>query len=177
MNDPSIPTFGIQPTFDPLTSDETYGQAIADEINYVNGLGILKSRLECGDNSLLLQGETIAVQGLSGQQKCIAGRLEIDPGAVVKLAGTAIEAGLGAQFIAEGTAANPITFTSISDDTCAVRAARLTRPTTAVRWAKSGGRGGFYFSPTSQGSLDYAQVFYAGGSVATEGTFAVFAPV
>src|SRR5207237_1014078 len=44
------------------------------------------------------------------------GRLRIDPGVIVKLAGARIEAQISAQLIAEGTQAQPIIFTSIKDD-------------------------------------------------------------
>ena len=43
-------------------------------------------------------------------------RLAIDPGVLVKIGGARIETQIGSQFIAEGTAAKPIIFTSVFDD-------------------------------------------------------------
>ena len=107
----------------------------------------------------------------------IAGSLVIDAGAVVKLDGTRIEAGMGAQLIAEGTAANPVTFTSFLDDTCGAGGTFDTTNNGTTQTPNPGDWGGLYFSPTSRGSLDYAHVFYAGGNVAIEGGFAPFVPV
>ena len=46
-----------------------------------------------------------------------SGRLRIDPGVIVKLSGSRIETELGSSnFIAEGTSADPIIFTSLNDD-------------------------------------------------------------
>ena len=43
-------------------------------------------------------------------------RLRVDPGIVVKLDGSMIEVGLGAQLIAEGSDSMEVTFTSLNDD-------------------------------------------------------------
>ena len=43
-------------------------------------------------------------------------RLRIDPGLIVKLQGSRIEAEMGSQLIAEGTAEQPIILTSLKDD-------------------------------------------------------------
>ena len=107
----------------------------------------------------------------------MAGSLVIDPGAVVKLSGTRIEVGIGAQLIAEGTAAYPIIFTSMMDDTYGAGGTFDTTNNKSAVTASPGDWGGLYFSPTSRGSLDYARVFYAGGNVAIEGGFANFAPI
>ena len=107
----------------------------------------------------------------------MAGRLMIDPGAIVKLSGTRIEAGFGSQFIAEGTAAYPIVFTSMTDDSYGAGGTFDTNNDGTKTTPSPGNWGGFYFNPTSTGSLDYVQVFYAGGTTAIEGGFATFAPV
>ena len=107
----------------------------------------------------------------------MAGGLTIDPGTVVKLYGTRIEAGFGARFTAEGTAANPIVFTSLEDDTYGAGGTFDTTNDGQRQTAAPGDWGGIYFDATSQGSLDYARVYYAGGNVAIEGGFATFAPI
>ena len=129
------------------------------------------------DGNVELDGTTVVVSGLSGEQARMAGSLVIDPGAVVKLSGTRIEVGMGAQLIAEGTAAYPIIFTSMMDDTYGAGGTFDTTNNKSAVTASPGDWGGLYFSPTSRGSLDYARVFYAGGNVAIEGGFASFAPI
>jgi len=90
----------------------------------------------------------------------MAGSLVIDPGAVVKLSGTRIEVGMGAQLIAEGTAAYPIIFTSLMDDTYGAGGTFDTTNNKAARAPGAGDCGGLYFSPTSRGSILDAAVIY-----------------
>ena len=85
---------------------------IAAAINSA-GLGITATT---NGATIVLSGANVVVQGLTGQQARIAGGLTIDPGTVVKLYGTRIEVGFGARLTAEGTAASPIVFTSLEDD-------------------------------------------------------------
>lgn len=104
----------------------------------------------------------------------LAAQLAIDPGIVVKLGGARIETQPGAQFLAEGTAANPVIFTSTLDD----RYGRGgTFDTTGDLSASSPNRGdwsGFYFGPTSSASLDHVLITYAGGFSGVGGGSAEF---
>ena len=103
-----------------------------------------------------------------------AGQLVIDPGVVVKLSGTRIEVGFGANFIAEGTPLLPITFTSIHDFHFGGGGTFDTDDSGEKNIAKQGDWGGIYFAPTSSGSIDDALITYGGGTTTIEGGFDQF---
>ncbi len=84
---------------------------------------------------------------------------------------------MGSQLIAEGTAADPVVFTSLADDTYGAGGTFDTNNDGGATAPAAGNWGGLYFAPTSQGSIDQAQIAYAGGQVSIEGTFTQFAPV
>ncbi len=146
---------------------------IADAING----SILNVLANADGDRVVLDGTTMDVRGLTGTQARMAGRLSIDPGAIVKLAGTRVETGIGAQFIAEGTDGYEIIFTSLQDDTYGAGGTFDVTNNGQTQTPGPGEWGGFYFNPTSQGSIDQARVLYAGGSVAIEGGFGYFAPI
>ncbi len=115
--------------------------------------------------------------GSGHQISRLAARLAIDPGVIVKLGGARIETKIGSQFIAEGTTARPIIFTSVLDDSYgsggsfdATNDNRLGAPTPAAE----GDWGGLFFGPLSIASVDSALVTYAGGNTTIEGGFAAF---
>ncbi|MBN1394825.1 MAG: pre-peptidase C-terminal domain-containing protein, partial [Pirellulales bacterium] len=122
-------------------------------------------------------GGAFSDDGLATIQARLAGRLAIDPGAIVKLAGARIEVGVGAQFIAEGAEGCEIIFTSLDDDTYGAGGTFDTSNNGGDQLPESGDWAGFYFHPTSTGSIDRAEIKYAGGSSAIEGGFGYFAPV
>ncbi|MGV3606198.1 MAG: GEVED domain-containing protein [Planctomycetaceae bacterium] len=104
-------------------------------------------------------------------------RLKIDPGVVVKFEGSRIEARVGTQLIAEGTAADPIIFTTIRDDRYggsgtfdagADGTGGVTNSPAAGQW------GGLFFAANSSGSIDNARIYYGGGVTPIEGNFATF---
>ncbi len=104
---------------------------------------------------------------LSGR---LSGRLAIDPGVVVKLAGARIEMERGASnLIAEGTRNLPVVFTSVSDDrfggsgTFDVSGNGSTTP-------NRGDWSGLIFNHVSNGSIDQAVIAYAGGPSTIGGT-------
>lgn len=150
---------------DPLTVSARFSTT---DMTYV-----INENLEIAGNpgGALIDGDT----GL--QISRLAARLAIDPGVIVKLGGARIETQIGSQFIAEGTAARPITFTSVFDDSFgsggsfdATNDNRLGAPTPAAE----GNWGGLFFGPLSIASLDSALVTYAGGNTTIEGGFATF---
>ncbi|MFO0882801.1 MAG: dockerin type I domain-containing protein [Pirellulales bacterium] len=107
----------------------------------------------------------------------IDARLKIDPGVIVKFEGSRIEARVGTQLIAEGTAAEPIVMTSIRDDRFGGSGTfdagsdgfgGVTNSPAAGQW------GGLFFAANSSGSIDNARVFYGGGVTPIEGNFATF---
>jgi hypothetical protein len=104
-------------------------------------------------------------------------RLAIDPGVIVKLGGARIETQMGAQFIAEGTTARPIIFTSLFDDRYGSGGSFDTTSDNATpthQNANEGDWGGLYFGALATASLDHVLVSYAGGSTTIEGGFAKF---
>ncbi|HPM79751.1 MAG TPA: S8 family serine peptidase, partial [Candidatus Anammoximicrobium sp.] len=113
----------------------------------------------------------------SGLQARLSGRLAIDPGVVVKLRESRIEAERGAShLIAEGAEGYPVIFTSITDDNYGFGGTFDTnadRNTTNASPA-AGDWGGLIFNALSRGSIDRALVAYGGGEVPVEGGFASF---
>jgi len=144
-------------------------------------------------NAVTVHGTLVAINdpttglgGLVQRTTSPSGSLVIDPGVVVKLAGSRIEAGMGATFIAEGTANDPIVFTSVEDDRygsggtfdltgdgygawdpTGVTAATANTP-------QPGDWSGVLAGPVSQVSIDHAVIAFAGGYSSIEGGFAAF---
>src|SRR5581483_9203026 len=75
----------------------------------------------------------------------IAGQLQVEPGVLVKLAGSRIEAQSGANVIAEGTAAQPIVFTSLNDSRYGGGGTFDTPSGGGAVGPAAGNWGGFYF--------------------------------
>lgn len=99
------------------------------------------------------------------------GRLRIDPGVIVKLGGARIEAQISSQFLAEGTLADPIIFTSLKDDRYGAGGTFDTNRDGSASGPAPGQWGGLVLGPASSASLDQVRVFYAGGPVPIEGGF------
>lgn len=95
------------------------------------------------------------------------GQLVIDPGIIIKMDGTRIEALVSAQLIAEGDEGNPIIITSISDDTYG-------GVTEQVRQPRPGDWGGIYVGQESRLSIDHAIIAYGGGVARIPGSSAAF---
>src|SRR5690606_22461031 len=104
-------------------------------------------------------------------------RLSIDPGLVIKLDSARIEAGIGADFYAEGTDGKPIVFTSRLDDQYGAGGTFDTNNDGTAGTPQPGGWSGLVFRQGSTASLDYTIIRYAGGSSAIEGGVANFNPV
>lgn len=128
-------------------------------------------------------GENLIVHGQAGGALLEAGtttraarldaRLAIDPGIVVKLDGTRIEADFSSQIIAEGTVDDRVIFTSTLDDRFGAGGTFDTTPRSSGT-LRAGAWGGIFAGPTSSLSIDYAFVSYAGGITGIEGEFAGF---
>jgi hypothetical protein len=130
--------------------------------------------------SVQLSGPVVIVRGLTEVDARLSGRLDIDPGVLVKASASRIEAEVGSEFLAEGTIDRPIVFTSLLDRSYGSGGTFDTADelsTSNPQNANPGDWSGLYFSPASFGSLDYARVYYAGGTSAIEGGFATFATV
>jgi VCBS repeat-containing protein len=100
-----------------------------------------------------------------------AGRLRIDPGVVVKSEGARIEAEIGAQLVAEGTADRKIIFTSQKDDSFGGSGSFDTSNDGDANPAMPGQWGGLFFNPRSRGNLDHVVIAHGGGLTPIEGGF------
>ena len=122
-------------------------------------------------DNLMLQGNPGGALDDTARQSA---RLDILPGVTVKLNSARIETQTGANLIAEGTASQPIVFTSLRDNgyggggTFATDGIG-TSTSASANLAAPGDWAGLYFSPTSIGSLDYTFVAYAGGKSTVNG--------
>ena len=183
---------------DPNSFDES-GNRIGPEIhgnkltnNTLNGL-FVRVKTELGkpidtldvqarfndDDIVHVVTENIAITGSAGGPlngvARLSGRLEVDPGVVVKLGGSRIEALLGnSNFLAEGTKERPVIMTSILDDEYGIGGTFDTTNNLAAAGAAAGDWGGVFFNATSSGSIDHAIMRYGGGRTPIEGEFNEF---
>ena len=102
------------------------------------------------------------------------GRLAIDPGVIVKLDSTRIEAEVSSQLIAEGTDSLPVVFTSLNDSRYGMGGTFDSNNNGSDVSPAPGDWGGLYFAPTSSGSIDNALIAFGGGSTPIQGRFANF---
>ncbi|MBY0585695.1 hypothetical protein K2X85_00875 [bacterium] len=111
---------------------------------------------------------------ISGRQARPSGRLAIDGGVILKSRNARIETEVGAQFIAEGSAARPVVMTSFADDTYGAGGSRDSNNDRSATSPRPGDWAGLYFGPTSKGSVDYARLTYSGGQADLQGGSAAF---
>ncbi len=104
-------------------------------------------------------------------------RLRIDPGIVVKLQGSRIEAEMSSQLIVEGTAEQPIILTSLKDDRYGGSGSFDTNNDLNGTLLRPGNGVGLFFNAISKGSLDHVLLTFAGGQTPIEGGFDQFAPM
>ncbi|MBU6173908.1 MAG: pre-peptidase C-terminal domain-containing protein, partial [Planctomycetes bacterium] len=100
--------------------------------------------------------------------------LTIDPGMIVKVQNSRIVAGIGAQFVAEGSESRPIIMTSRQDDRYGTGGTFDTNNDGNTSNPLAGDWGGIYFSQMSSGSIDSVVLTYAGGITSIAGSFAGF---
>ena len=158
-------------------SAATIAATIRDAINLARtalGLNIVAT---LNGTTVDLDGPTVTLGGLTRMQNRMNGRLNIDPGTVVKLNGGRIEVEFEGQLVAEGDAGFPVVFTSLFDDRYGTGGTFDTGSDGQTRSGAAGDWGGIYFSPFAQGSIDRDRIFYAGGNTTIEGGHANFNPV
>ncbi|MGN6133217.1 MAG: hypothetical protein ACTHOU_01910, partial [Aureliella sp.] len=119
-------------------------------------------------------GGSLSVESLAIKRPRATASLVIDPGSVIKLEGARIEAGFGANILAEGTDGLPIVFTSKLDDTVGAGGTFDTNNNGSANQPAPRDWGGIYMSPTSHLSVDHARFSYAGGVTKLESTFRAF---
>ncbi|HBJ35020.1 MAG TPA: hypothetical protein DDZ51_09720, partial [Planctomycetaceae bacterium] len=121
--------------------------------------------------------ENLIINGNPGGQRDIgfglearaAGRLIVDPGIVLKLQGSRIEAERGSSsLIAEGTPNDPIIFTSFTDDRFG-GSGSFDSNGNGVSRGSAGQWAGLYFGHISSGSIDHALITFGGGQSPIEG--------
>lgn len=101
-------------------------------------------------------------------------RLAIDPGTVVKLGGARIDVTFGADFYAEGTANDPVIFTSLQDQRYGAGGTFDTNQASNSSAIQAGDWGGIYVGHTSTASIDHAVLAGGGGATRVQGGFASF---
>lgn len=104
-------------------------------------------------------------------------RLSIDPGLVVKMDTARIEAGIGANFYAEGLDGKPIVFTSRLDDEFGAGGTFDTNNDGGSGTPEPGDWGGLVFRQGAKAGLDHAIIRYGGGQSSVSGGFANFNPI
>ncbi len=108
----------------------------------------------------------------------VAGSLVVDPGVIMKLSGARIQTQVGgSQFVAEGTASNPVIFTSLADDSYGAAGTFDTNADGSQTSPAPGDWGGMFFNADSSASIDHAVIQYAGGQTTINGGFAHFNPI
>lgn len=180
----SLPTTTVQ-TFFTTTSTITLQNLPVAPTGFV-ARRLYRSEISGGGNYRLVQnldatsttftddGTTVgSILSVSGQFRARQhARLAIDPGTVVKLQGSRIEAQISAQIIAEGTPDRPVIFTSTSD--LRYGAGGTFSTTSASSVAAEGNWGGIYVGPAANASIDHAVIAFGGGTTRIEGGFADF---
>ena len=101
-------------------------------------------------------------------------RLAIDPGTIVKLESSRIEATMGTQLLAEGLDGYEVVFTSRLDDRYGGSGTFDTNNDGSRTAPAKGNWGGLFFGQGSSGSIDHALFTFGGGVTPVEGNFAGF---
>ena len=183
---------------DPNSFDDSQGRIGPDVhgnhvmSNTLNGL-LVRTKATSGNNAQSIQTvfarwndvdithlftDNLFIQGTPGGRGQAGGsldyRLQIDPGIVLKMEGARLEANFGAQLIAEGTSALPVVMTSIRDDRFGAGTTFDTNGDDGATVPVPGSWGGLRFNPNSTGNIDWAKIYYGGGTVPIEGDFASF---
>ena len=100
--------------------------------------------------------------------------LTIDPGTVVKIDGSRIEARFGGNLIAEGSPGLPVVFTSLEDQRYGGGGTFNTNDRPEEATLSPGDWGGIYVGHAGSASIDQAVIAGAGGTTRIEGGFASF---
>lgn len=116
----------------------------------------------------------LAAETLGVKRPRLAASLVVDPGMVVKLEASRIEAQMGTNLIIEGVDGLPIHFTSRADDTIGAGGTFDTNDNNSQTAPVARDWGGIYMAPTSRLSIDHGRFSYGGGVTRMDGTFRAF---
>ncbi len=155
------------------TTDPVTGDAVLDQLE--------KSARFDDTDIVHIITENLTINGEPGgpfqDTARLDARLKIDPGITVKLQNARIEVDFGATLLAEGTAAEPIVFTSLKDDRYGHGDSFDTNNDGAAGQPAAGDWSGLVFRPNASGAIDHAQIGFGGGSTAAGGNFDVFSTI
>ena len=172
-----LPTIGAGTDF---VSRRLY-RATVDPATQLPGPFSLVAQLNASDTSFVDRAPAGSLP-LAGEGAVLRSRLDaslvIDPGTVVKIDGSRIEARFGANILAEGDPGVPVIFTSLEDQRYGGggtfdtndRAGEAATDPNEIR----GDWGGIYVGNGSSASIDNAVIAGAGGTTRIEGGFASF---
>jgi VCBS repeat-containing protein len=145
----------------------------------------LVARINASDTTYVDRGEKLRGAGgildttandIDGLRRPrLSAGLVVDPGTVVKLEGSRIHVGVGANFLAEGQDGREIIFTARQDDRYGGSGTFDTNADDALgvneAQPRPGSWGGIYLGANSTGSLDHVLITYGGGIVKGGGSF------
>jgi hypothetical protein len=137
----------------------------------------LIANIASGTGTILDNGSDLGVTlpNITGEVRSrLDARLVIDAGTIIKSTGSRIDVSMGGQLIAEGTAGNPVVFTSLNDPRYGVGGTFDTANRTGRLAAAAGDWGGIYVGHTSSASFDHVVLAYGGGTTRIEGGFSDF---
>lgn len=137
----------------------------------------LVAQINADDTSFVDTGDTVGGEleqaGISVRAR-LSGRLAVDPGTIVKLSGSRIDAQFGAQFISEGVDGQPVVYTSLNDARYGFGGTFDTNSQQGQAGAVAGDWGGIYLGHLSRGNIDFSTFAYGGGTTKIEGNFTGF---
>ncbi len=172
---------------DPASTVAEMADKIVAAINWARdnrGLDVTAVHVGSGQIELHTTAPVWSLEGFGTREARTDARLQIDPGLVVKLTGSRIEAEMGAQLIAEGRPGSvegapgyKVLFTSLADTRYGAGGTFDTSEDTSGQPPAQGDWAGLVFAPTAEGSIDQAIIAYGGGTAPIEGGFARFSPV
>ncbi|MFW6169786.1 MAG: DVUA0089 family protein, partial [Planctomycetota bacterium] len=160
-----------------LTSQDPYVARRIYRAEAGTGRFELVRQINANDTTFVDTGTTLGSeleQGSINIRPRLSGRLAVDPGTVVKLSESRIDAQFGAQFISEGVDGRPVVYTSLNDTRHGSGGTFDTNSQAGRTTAAPGDWGGIYLGHLSRGNIDFSTFAFGGGNTQLEGKFAGF---
>lgn len=177
----SVSLANLPPAVAPYTSRRLYRSDDTGGGNYTLIANLNGSSTTFVDNGTTLTG--ILDLTLTGRNRArLDASLVIDPDMILKMEGSRIEVGMGAQLIAEAVGGREIIVTSRLDDRYGAGGtfdtnnddSRGSSEVSPSRTTGNGLWGGLYLAPGASASIDHALVTFGGNVIPTDGNFAGF---